>query len=235
MRKVVKVLLLVVVVNASIFLGLDYYFFHSMASLPKGEYICESMSPDGDYTIKLYYTNPALSSGGTRGELTINRTNRKRNVYWENNRYLFEAKHDFGLKISGIDIEWGDNDTALINGIRLNLPGDKYDWRKDRMAFLPQGDYICESTSPQGRYTIKLFSTDPTTAKAGTRGELIINRSGKTRNIYWENNREILENGMIASVIFWESEDIVIINGIRLSLPNEKYDWSRDRLSYAVV
>ena len=109
-----------------------YAYFHSMASLPHGEFIGESTSPQGTYTVRLYYTDPALSSGGTRGELIINDTNRKRNLYWEYNRYLFEERFVLGSDITGKDIEWEDDDTVIINGVRLNLPNETYDWRRDR-------------------------------------------------------------------------------------------------------
>ena len=229
MKRIIKTLVLVITANIVFFGGLNYYFFHSMASLPKGEYICESVSPQGTYTVKLYYTNPALSSGGTRGELTINKSRLSRNIYWEDNGYLYVSKRFLGFDITGTDIMWEDDDSVVINGIKLELPGDIYDFRRDRMAFLPLGEFISESTSPRGRYSIKLFSTNPATTNAGTRGELTIIRNGKKHNIYWEHNEEIMEGGLVTSDIVWESEAIVVINGKRLKLPNEKYDWSRDR------
>ena len=92
-----------------------------MASLPQGDFICESTSPQGTYTVNLYETNPALSAGGQRGEMIINKTQKRRNIYWEYNRY-----------IKGYEIIWEDDDTVIINGTRLNLPDGTYDWRRDR-------------------------------------------------------------------------------------------------------
>ena len=92
-----------------------------MTSLPQGDFICESTSPKGTFTINLYETNPALSAGGQRGELIINETRKRCNIYWEYNR-----------NIKGYEIIWEDDDTVIINGTRLNLPIDTYDWRRDR-------------------------------------------------------------------------------------------------------
>lgn len=77
-----------------------YYFFFSMNHLPKGEFLCESTSPQGTYTVKLYETNPAHSVGDTRGEVINNKTGKKRNIYWEYNRYFLKKKYQI-LKLYG--------------------------------------------------------------------------------------------------------------------------------------
>jgi len=123
-----KKTLVVLLVFAGI-IGICWGAIYSMAGLPKGEFVCESVSPQGTYTAKLYVTNPVLSVGGTRGELVNNKTGRTRNIYWEYNRYLFEAK--MAGEITGERIIWEDDDTIIIYGTRLNLPNDTYDWRRD--------------------------------------------------------------------------------------------------------
>ena len=67
-----------------------YHFFFRMNGLPAGEFVGESISPDGSYTVRLYESNPALSSGGTRGEVVNHLTGETRNIYWKYNRNLFD-------------------------------------------------------------------------------------------------------------------------------------------------
>ncbi|MGE7023038.1 DUF5412 family protein [Solibacillus cecembensis] len=86
--------------------------------LPTGEYHTEEISPDGTYTLIAYVSRPSLSADAVRGELVFNRRNGKtKNIYW-NYREL-TAK-----------IEWFDNKTVVINGHTLEIPNEKYDWRK---------------------------------------------------------------------------------------------------------
>ena len=117
-------LVLLIILCASF--GAYYYFSHSMEALPQGDFLCESTSPQGTYTIRLYETNPALPAGGLRGELIINGTNKKHNIYWEYNRNINDRN------INGNEIIWVDNTTVMINGRRLVLPDGKYDWRYDK-------------------------------------------------------------------------------------------------------
>lgn len=125
MWKKIYIALAILVIFILVVFLVTHSAFLSMDRLPKGEFLHESTSPQGTYTVKLYETNPALSAGGTRGELVNNKTGRKRNIYWEYNRNLPETG------IVGERIIWEDDDTVIINGRRLNLPNDKYDWRRD--------------------------------------------------------------------------------------------------------
>ena len=122
-----KVLRVILITVASIVLLLGfgvYRFFFSLHYLPQGEYVCESTSPQGTYTVKIFETNPALSVGGTRGEVINNVTGRKKTIYWEYNRYLFEA----GIYESVI--LWENDETVIINGKKLNVKKDTYDYRR---------------------------------------------------------------------------------------------------------
>ena len=101
-----------------------HHFFFSMNSLPQGELVCESTSPKGTYTVRLYETNSALSVGGTRGEVVYNERGRKKNIYWEYNRNLF---------MEGFienEIVWENDETVTINKRKLNVKRDTYDYRR---------------------------------------------------------------------------------------------------------
>ena len=93
----------------------------NMINLPKGEYLSNSTSPNGAYTIRTYLCNGgATVDYAVRGELIINNKNKKaRNIYWE-------------YKINVSEITWDSDDTVKINGHKINLPSGKYDWREDK-------------------------------------------------------------------------------------------------------
>lgn len=89
-----------------------------MARLPKGELISEVQSPNGTYTIKAYRTNGgATTAFAIRGELNFNNSRkRSKNIYWN---YRQEEAI----------IQWIDDDTVIINGIKLDVPNEKFDFR----------------------------------------------------------------------------------------------------------
>jgi len=122
-----KRLTLVLIVSLSTVLLLVYgfhFFFLSLYNLPQGEYIGESTSPQGTYIVKLYETNPALSAGGTRGEVINNITGKKKTIYWEYNRNVPKG----GVLLN--TIKWEDDETVIINGKKLNVKKDVYDFRR---------------------------------------------------------------------------------------------------------
>lgn len=90
-----------------------------MNRLPTGEYLTEEVSPDGTYTLKAYITDGgATTSYSIRGELMLNKQkNKTKNIYWN---YREESAV----------VEWLDDDTVVINGHRLNVPNDKFDFRR---------------------------------------------------------------------------------------------------------
>ncbi len=96
-----------------------YWIFFDMTSLPKGELISQAESPKGTYTIKAYLTNGgATTSYAIRGELNFNKSKKKpKNIYW-------------GYRLEDAHIKWIDDDTVSINGHELQVPGDKYDFRR---------------------------------------------------------------------------------------------------------
>ncbi len=95
-----------------------YHFFFDINSVPTGQYISESKSPDGKYTIKAYVSIVALSSDAIRCELVNNDTGKKHNIYW-------------GYRESDTTIIWKDNITVTINGKILDITKDTYDWRRE--------------------------------------------------------------------------------------------------------
>ncbi len=88
-----------------------------MDNLPQGELMETVISPDGTYTINSFLVNGgATVAYCVRCEVVENISGEKRNIYWE-------------YRCESADIEWIDNTTVQINGRRLNVITDSYDWR----------------------------------------------------------------------------------------------------------
>ncbi|WCF10253.1 DUF5412 domain-containing protein [Paenibacillus thiaminolyticus] len=89
--------------------------------LPKGDLIATSDSPGNTYTLKVYLVNAGGATGGfaIRGELLNNKKGTHKNIYWQ---YREEKAN----------VEWIDESNLLINGKKLNVEQDIYDYRKYR-------------------------------------------------------------------------------------------------------
>jgi hypothetical protein len=97
--------------------ALIFRFFISMDYLPKGDLIGSYESPDKTYVVNMYLTNcGATCAYAVRGELIDNARSTKRNIY-------------FKYKEQRAEVTWVDADTVIINGIELDVPHEKYDWR----------------------------------------------------------------------------------------------------------
>lgn len=117
-NKILKVFLVVGLLFISTIGYGVYWLFFDMNRLPTGKYLTEETSPDGTYILKAYLVNGgATTSLSIRGELVFNNRNGKtKNIYWN-------------YREDSADIEWIDDDTVLINGHRLNVPKEKFDFR----------------------------------------------------------------------------------------------------------
>lgn len=97
-----------------------YWLFYDLDRLPQGDFLTEETSPNGTYTVKAYVTDEgATVSYAVRGELIFNEKDDKvKTIYWS---YREES----------VDITWKDDDTVIINGHTLDVPGDTFDFRHD--------------------------------------------------------------------------------------------------------
>ena len=124
----------------AIVIGIFYYrFFVSMVTLPKGELICTSESPSGEYIVNMYLTNGgATTDYAVRGELVEG--SKKKNIYWQ--------YHE-----DSADVSWIGEHEVNINGVVLDVRHDVYDYRKNDVKateeelILPW-ESSCEYSSP---------------------------------------------------------------------------------------
>lgn len=96
-----------------------YWAFFDMNRLPKEELIAEVISPNGTYTLKAYLSDGgATTAFAVLGELNYNQENKTpKNIYWN-----YREDH--------ADINWIDNDTVIINGHKLDVPNETFDFRR---------------------------------------------------------------------------------------------------------
>ena len=117
--KIVKGLLIVGLLFVALVGYGVYWAFFDMNRLPTGEYRTEEISPDGKYTLKAYVANGgATTSYAVRGELVFNeKGNKTKNIYWN-------------YREDTANITWTDNNTVVINGHSLDVPKEKFYFRK---------------------------------------------------------------------------------------------------------
>ncbi|MDX8344585.1 DUF5412 domain-containing protein [Rossellomorea sp. YZS02] len=85
---------------------------------------------------------------------------------------------------------------------------------------LPEGEFLTEESSPDGKYTLRAYVTNGgATTSYAVRGELVYNeKEYETKNIYWNYREETAE-------ISWTDKDTVVINGVSLEVPGESFDF----------
>jgi Family of unknown function (DUF5412) len=93
-------------------------------------------------------------------------------------------------------------------------------WAFYDMNRLPEGEFLTEKSSPDGKYTLRAYVTNGgATTSYAVRGELVYNeKENKTKNIYWNYREETAE-------VIWTDKDTVVINGVSLDVPVEEFDF----------
>ncbi len=113
-----KRLLIFLCVAALLVLYFIYYSFFSLHPLPYSTLIKETWSPDNTYKINVYVSSPPLSSSAVWCELLYG-TKKKKVIYVDYKEY-------------SSDLTWLADDVIEINGKRLHLPNEVYDWRRHK-------------------------------------------------------------------------------------------------------
>ncbi len=91
-----------------------------MDNLPIGELIKTSVSPDGQYRVEAYLcSGNATTDNSLRCAVIETDSKKSRNIFWQYHQ-------------NKANIIWLDNNNIEINGIRLNVLTDSYDWREHK-------------------------------------------------------------------------------------------------------
>lgn len=91
----------------------------TMENLPRGELIDEVSSPNEAKSIRVYLVNGgATVDYAIRCEVFIKENEQSRTFYWD-------------YHIDNASVEWLSDDEVVINGHRLNVNTEHYDYRED--------------------------------------------------------------------------------------------------------
>lgn len=117
-----KQYIIICVIIAIVVIGIVYsikWSFSDIQRINGQEYITESTSPDGKYTVTAYLNNGgATTDYAVLATLKNNKNGKTKNIYWQ---YHCEEA----------DIEWLSDDTIKINEVELNVKNEIYDYRKE--------------------------------------------------------------------------------------------------------
>lgn len=117
-KKIVRIICGLLLVSLAI-CGTIYYLFFDISRIRGQEYLFSSSSPTGEYEIAVYRNNGGATTGyAYLCVVTNNKTQRKRNFFWD-------------YRIDGVNIEWLNDHTVSINGRKLDVRSDSYDFRKE--------------------------------------------------------------------------------------------------------
>lgn len=84
---------------------------------------------------------------------------------------------------------------------------------------IPPGEYISQTESPNHDYTVKFYLVNShSTVDFAIRGELVNNKSGKQKNIYWSYHENTVSSQ-------WINNNTIEINGKTLNIEKDTYDW----------
>lgn len=117
-KRVTAILALLVMIFQLVFFCIDS-FFYNINNIPKGDFLFSSMSPGGQYTLKLYLVDGGRTLGkGIRGELVDIETNEAKNIYW----VVGEENALVG---------WASDTVVSVNGHTVDVAQYVYDWRRE--------------------------------------------------------------------------------------------------------
>ncbi|WCN36507.1 DUF5412 family protein [Aneurinibacillus uraniidurans] len=97
-----------------------YNLFFNLQTVPRGDLLRATTSPDGRYVLKTYVCDDdPLSANAARGELVDTKQHTKKTIYWnyyDNNPY----------------VEWVNHNVVVIGNQTLHIDTNEvYDWRTD--------------------------------------------------------------------------------------------------------
>jgi len=115
-------LLITILTAAVVLFNTTYFiidsFFYNINSLPTGEFLFSSMSPTGEYTLKMYSVYGGKTLGNAiRGEVVFIETGKIKNVYWQ-------ADEKTAM------VSWFSDAIVTINNNNVDIANNNnYDWR----------------------------------------------------------------------------------------------------------
>ena len=96
---------------------LYYFSFVSMNNLPNGELIETYHSPFSECKIEMYICQGNATTGYSVRGCVVYENGKSKNIYWEYHK-------------TDADVSWIDMDNVIINGKKINIRNELYDWRR---------------------------------------------------------------------------------------------------------
>ena len=117
MKSGFKIFIISLLVIALLFYAV-YWAFFDIQHIKGQKFLAESTSPTEKYTITAYLNNGgATTSYAVLCTVKNNKTGKKKKIYWQ-------------YRCENAEIIWKDYETAVINGIELNVNKEIYDYRR---------------------------------------------------------------------------------------------------------
>ncbi|MGY0372670.1 DUF5412 family protein [Clostridium sp. JNZ J1-5] len=116
-KKLIRICIIIAAMIGGVAYAINWAFF-DIQRINGQEYLNNSTSPNGTYTVTAYLNNGgATTDFAVLGTLKNNKNGKTKNIYWQ---YHCEEA----------DMEWLNDETIKINGVELNVKNETYDYRR---------------------------------------------------------------------------------------------------------
>lgn len=116
-KYIITIFIIVFIIIGGVSYIINWAFF-DIQRINGQEYLDESTSPNGTYTVTAYLNNGgATTSYAVLGTLKNNKNGKSKNIYWQ-------------YRCEKAEMEWLNDETIKINGIELNVKNETYDYRR---------------------------------------------------------------------------------------------------------
>ena len=186
--------------------------------------------PDGIDTGGLQISTCTNPPDGTEENI------KKRYIYWLGGSFGINWKNQLKeylitniqegnpIELWSIWFGWNEFEAHNSEHFYCHLGGGvayAYNWAFLDIQRINGQEYLNESTSPNGAYTVTAYlNNGGATVDYAVLGRLKNNRNGKTKNIYWQYHCEKAE-------MEWVNDEMLKINDQQLNVKNEIYDYRR--------
>lgn len=116
-KRIIKPFIIIAVIVSGVAYAINWTFF-DIQRINGEEYLSESTSPSGTYTVTAYLNNGgATTSYAVLGTLKNNKNDKIKNIYWQ-------------YRCEDAEMEWLNDEIIKINDIELNVKNEIYDYRQ---------------------------------------------------------------------------------------------------------
>ena len=116
-KYIIAISIIIFIIVGGIYYVINWAFF-DIQRINGQEYLNESTSPNGTYTVTAYLNNGGVTTSyAVLATLKNNKNGKSKNIYWQ-------------YRCEKAEMEWLNDDTIKINGIELNVKSEIYDYRR---------------------------------------------------------------------------------------------------------